>query len=230
MFPHHENELAQGTCCTDHSEGYARYWVHNAMLDIEGEKMSKSLGNFIVLRDMLQQQPHELVRLTLLSAHYRSNMNWSEQLLHQSRSLLDRLYTIKNECLGSNLQIPQIKQTEFFTMLLDDLNTPKAYAVLHELTNQYFKAEAETKQSIAAEISSICDFMNVAQLEPKEWFQGQTSEGAISADAVEALIAERTAAKKDRNFARADEIREELSAQGVQIKDTRDGTTWQREG
>ncbi|MEJ2044806.1 MAG: cysteine--tRNA ligase [Reinekea sp.] len=230
LFPHHENELAQGTCCTEHSDGYAKYWVHNAMLDIEGEKMSKSLGNFIVLRDMLKQQPHELVRLTLLSAHYRSNMNWSEQLMYQSRSLLDRLYTIRQENPEDTLELPDISGTGFFTMLLDDLNTPKALAVLHELTNQYFKSGNTAKIAIAAEIQSICNFLNIGQLEPKYWFQGQATEGAISAEEVETLIAERVEAKKTRNFARADEIRDELAAQGVQIKDTREGTSWQREG
>lgn len=229
LFPHHENELAQGTCCTDHSEGYARYWVHNAMLDIEGEKMSKSLGNFIVLRDMLKEQPHELVRLTLLSAHYRSNMNWSAQLLHQSRSLLDRLYTIKAESTGIAEQ-QNIKQSDFFAMLLDDLNTPKAFAVLHERTNQYFKAEGSEKAILAGEIFSICEFLNIAQLDSKEWFQGQPSQEAISAESVEALIVERAQAKKDKDFTRADEIRNQLAAEGIQIKDTREGTTWQREG
>ena len=229
QFPHHENELAQGTCCTDNSGGYARYWVHNAMLDIEGEKMSKSLGNFIVLRDMLANQPHELVRLTLLSAHYRSNMNWSEQLLHQSRSLLDRLYTIKGEN-ADPATLPNIKDSEFFNMLLDDLNTPKAFAVLHERTNQYFKAEAAEKPAIAAEVFSICQFLNIGQLTAQDWFQGQAADDAISAEAVETLIAERAQAKKTKDFARADAIREQLTNQGIHIKDTREGTTWQREG
>lgn len=231
LFPHHENEMAQGLCCANDDHGYARYWVHNAMLDIEGEKMSKSLGNFIVLRDLLAEQPHELVRLALLSAHYRSNMNWSEQLLHQSRSLLDRLYTIKQE--AANLSVEQaqpIKATEFFSMLLDDLNTPKAIAVLHELTNQFFKTEApEQRAELYSEIKAICDFINIAQLTPSEWFQGGASEGDISAEEVEQLIAERVSAKKNKDFAEADRIRDALAERGVLIKDTREGTTWTRE-
>jgi cysteinyl-tRNA synthetase len=229
LFPHHENELAQGVCCSESSNDYARYWVHNAMLDIEGEKMSKSLGNFIVLRDLLSEQPHELVRLALLSAHYRSNMNWSEQLLHQSRSLLDRLYTIKQDSTAPSTA-PQIQDTEFFTMLLDDLNTPKAFAVLHDLTNQFFKTDdANTRGTLKAEIYAICDFLNILKLDANDWFQGQASDDDISAEEVEALIAERVAAKKNKDFALADSLREKLAERGVQIKDTREGTTWTRE-
>jgi len=231
LFPHHENELAQGVCCTDQPGAYARYWVHNAMLDIEGEKMSKSLGNFIVLRDLLAQQPHELVRVALLSAHYRSNMNWSEQLLHQSRSLLDRLYTIKRDSaeLGS-APIADLMALPFMQMLLDDLNTPKAFAVLHELTNRFFKTDdLGERAQLKAEIFAITDFLNIAQLDADTWFQGQTAEGDISAEQVEALIAARQTAKKQRDFAGADAIRAQLADRGELINDTREGTLWSRE-
>jgi len=232
LFPHHENEMAQGVCCSDSSRGYAKYWVHNAMLDIEGEKMSKSLGNFIVLRDLLAEQPHELVRLALMSAHYRSNMNWSEQLLHQSRSLLDRLYTIKRDSADiSAVEVKDIKEQAFFNMLLDDLNTPKAIAVLHELTNRFFKAESDQeKAQLKGEIFAMTDFLNLVQLDASEWFQGAASDDDISAEEVEAFIVERKEAKKAKNFARSDEIRDELATRGVQIKDTREGTIWSRDG
>ncbi|MFT4675815.1 MAG: cysteinyl-tRNA synthetase [Reinekea sp.] len=231
LFPHHENELAQGVCCTDQPGAYARYWVHNAMLDIEGEKMSKSLGNFIVLRDLLAQQPHELVRVALLSAHYRSNMNWSEQLLHQSRSLLDRLYTIKRDSAElRSAPIADLMALPFMQMLLDDLNTPKAFAVLHELTNRFFKTDVLGERAqLKAEIFAITDFLNIAQLDADTWFQGQTAEGDISAEQVEALIAARQAAKKQRDFAGADAIRVQLADRGVLINDTREGTLWSRE-
>jgi len=231
LFPHHENEFAQGVCCTEHSNGYAKYWVHNAMLDIEGEKMSKSLGNFIVLRDMLSEQPHELVRLALLSAHYRSNMNWSNQLLHQSKSLLDRLYTIKrdNSDLIATASKP-ITELAFFEMLLDDLNTPKAFALLHDLTNRFFKSESTAeKAEIKGEIETICEFLNILNLDAQQWFQAAASDDAISAADIEVKIAERIAAKKNKDYAGADAIRDELAAQGVQIKDTREGTIWTRD-
>lgn len=231
LFPHHENELAQGICCSDHSGGYAKFWVHNAMLDIEGEKMSKSLGNFIVLRDILNAQPPELIRLSLLTAHYRSNMNWSEQLLHQSRSLLDRLYTIKRDHTELTTSPISIKETTFFQMLLDDLNTPRAFANLHELTTQFFKAETDDdKTRLANEIFAITDFIGIGQLEPQQWFQGTTDNDALTAEAIEALLDERVAAKKAKNFDRADAIRDNLAADGIQIKDTRDGTLWSRDG
>ena len=230
LFPHHENELAQGTCCSDHSGGYAKYWVHNAMLDIEGEKMSKSLGNFIVLRDILNEQPPELIRLALLTAHYRSNMNWSEQLLHQSRSLLDRLYTIKRDGDALKTTDINIRDTEFFAMLLDDLNTPKAFANLHELTTRFFKAESDDERAaLKSEIHAIADFIGVMQLDAQAWFQGTSDDSALSADAIEALLEERVAAKKAKDFARADEIRDQLAADGIQIKDTREGTLWSRD-
>lgn len=230
LFPHHENELAQGTCCSDHSGGYAKYWVHNAMLDIEGEKMSKSLGNFIVLRDILNEQPPELIRLALLTAHYRSNMNWSEQLLHQSRSLLDRLYTIKRDGAELPTTDVDIRDTGFFAMLLDDLNTPKAFANLHELTTRFFKADNDAERAVLkSEIHSIAEFIGVMQLDPQAWFQGTSDDSALTAEAIEALLDERVAAKKAKNFARADEIRDQLAAEGIQIKDTREGTLWSRD-
>ena len=224
QFPHHENELAQGTCCTDNSNGYVKYWVHNAMLLVDGEKMSKSLGNFIVLRDMLAKQPPELVRTALLSAHYRSNLDWSSQLLHQSRSLLDRLYTIKQDPTDFALgDIPDIKQTEFFNELLDDLNTPKAFAVLHDRINRFFKADDNEKAPLKAEIFAITRFLNIGNLEADEWFHGN-DDGGLSAKDIEAFIEQRAQAKKNKDYAGADRIRDQLAKQGITIKDTREGT------
>lgn len=228
LFPHHENELAQGSCCGGDGN-YVNYWIHNAMLNVEGEKMSKSLGNFIVLRELLQQQPPELVRLALLSTHYRSTMNWSKQLLQQSRALLDRLYTIKQEVAARSARPVDITATSFFRALLDDLNMPKALATLHEQVNQYFKASAAQKPSLAEQILVITDFLNIAQQSAEDWFQAAQDEQAISAAKIETLLSERTLAKEARDFIRADAIRAILAEAGVKIKDTRDGTQWQRE-
>jgi cysteinyl-tRNA synthetase len=230
LFPHHENELAQGVCCTDHSNGYSKYWVHNAMLDIEGEKMSKSLGNFIVLRDLLAEQPPELVRLALLSAHYRSNMNWSTQLLHQSKLLLDRLYTIKRDSAEIEAVTPSnLLELPALSAMLDDMNTPKVIASLHDLTGRFFKSEdALEKAELKGEIFAVTDFLNIAQLDAKDWFQAESADGLAVAE-IEALIEQRSEAKKAKDFARADAIRDELADAGIQIKDTRDGTQWVRE-
>lgn len=231
VFPHHENERAQGLCCVPDSQGYARYWVHNAMLDVDGEKMSKSLGNFTVLRDLLKQQPGELVRLALLSAHYRSNLNWSEQLLHQTRQTLDRLYTLLRDSRDIEPIMPENPlKLDAFQALLDDLNTPRALAALHETSNRFFKSsDAGERARLKGEVLAVADTLGILQQDPEQWFQGGDDDDLSSA-AVEALLEERQAAKKNRDFARADAIRDELAAAGIAIQDTREGTRWSREG
>lgn len=230
IFPHHENEMAQGLCCVPDSQGYARYWVHNAMLDVEGEKMSKSLGNFTVLRDVLNEQPGEVVRLTLLSAHYRSNLNWSEQLLSQSRQTLDRLYTVLRDSQDLDAVMPDdLSSLEAVQALLDDLNTPKAIAALYELTGQFFKTTDNTERArLKGELKAITNIMSIAQQDPMTWFHGQ-QQGGMQPDEIEDLIQQRQDAKKTKDFARADEIRDKLKRAGILIQDTREGTQWSRE-
>lgn len=230
IFPHHENEMAQGLCCVPDSQGYARYWVHNAMLDVEGEKMSKSLGNFTVLRDVLNEQPGEVVRLTLLSAHYRSNLNWSEQLLNQSRQTLDRLYTVLRDSQDLEAVMPDdLSSLEAVQALLDDLNTPKAIAALYELTGQFFKTADNTERArLKGELKAITNIMGIAQQDPTTWFHGQ-QQGGMQPDEIEDLIQQRQDAKKTKDFARADEIRDKLKRAGILIQDTREGTQWSRE-
>ncbi|MEX2365756.1 MAG: DALR domain-containing protein, partial [Pseudohongiellaceae bacterium] len=230
IFPHHENEMAQGLCCVPDSQGYARYWIHNAMLDVEGEKMSKSLGNFTVLRDVLNEQPGEVVRLTLLSAHYRSNLNWSEQLLSQSRQTLDRLYTVLRDSQDIEAVEPDdLSSLEAVQALLDDLNTPKAIAALYELTGQFFKTTDDTERArLKGELKAITNIMGIAQQDPMTWFHGQ-QQGGMQPDEIEDLIQQRQDAKKAKDFARADEIRDKLKQAGILIQDTREGTQWSRE-
>lgn len=230
IFPHHENEMAQGLCCVPDSQGYARYWIHNAMLDVEGEKMSKSLGNFTVLRDVLNEQPGEVVRLTLLSAHYRSNLNWSEQLLSQSRQTLDRLYTVLRDSQDLEAVEPNdLSSLEAVQALLDDLNTPRAIAALYELTSQFFKTTDNTERArLKGELIAITGILGIARQDPTSWFHGQ-QQGGMSPETIEALIQQRQDAKKAKDFARADEIRDELKQAGVLIQDTREGTQWSRE-
>ncbi|HET8904021.1 MAG TPA: cysteine--tRNA ligase [Saccharospirillum sp.] len=230
IFPHHENEMAQGLCCVPDSQGYARYWIHNAMLDVEGEKMSKSLGNFTVLRDVLNEQPGEVVRLTLLSAHYRSNLNWSEQLLSQSRQTLDRLYTVLRDSQELEAMVPDdLSSLEAVQALLDDLNTPKAIAALYELTGQFFKTTDNTERArLKGELKAITNILGIAQQDPMTWFHGQ-QQGGMQPDEIEDLIQQRQDAKKAKDFSRADEIRDELKRAGILIQDTREGTQWSRE-
>ncbi|MEP4544714.1 MAG: cysteine--tRNA ligase [Saccharospirillum sp.] len=230
IFPHHENEMAQGLCCVPDSQGYARYWVHNAMLDVEGEKMSKSLGNFTVLRDVLNEHPGEVVRLTLLSAHYRSNLNWSEQLLSQSRQTLDRLYTVLRDSQDIETVEPDdLSSLEAVQALLDDLNTPKAIAALYELTGQFFKTTDTTERArLKGELIAITGILGIAQQDPMTWFHGEQLDG-LQPEAIEDLIQQRQDAKKAKDFARADAIRDELKQAGILIQDTREGTQWSRE-
>jgi cysteinyl-tRNA synthetase len=230
IFPHHENEMAQGICCVPDSQGYARYWVHNAMLDVEGEKMSKSLGNFTVLRDVLREYPGEVVRLTLLSAHYRSNLNWSEQLLNQSRQTLDRLYTLLRDSSDLEPMMPEdLSSLDAIQALLDDLNTPKAIAALYDLSGRFFKSTDNTERArLKGELLAITEIMGIARLDPVEWFQGAGQNG-LQPEAIEDLIQQRHDAKQAKDFSRADAIRDELKEAGIIIQDTREGTQWSRE-
>lgn len=232
IFPHHENEIAQGKCCVPDSQGFVRYWVHNAMLDVEGEKMSKSLGNFTFLRDVLNAYPGEIVRLSLLSAHYRSNLNWSEQLMHQSRQTLDRLYTVLRDSEDLEPEMPDdLLALDSIQALLDDLNTPKAFAALHEASGRFFKTDDRDERArIKGEILTACDVLGMLREDPEAWFKGADVEGGLSEDEIEALVQARQDAKKAKDFARADTIRDELKDKGVVIQDTREGTRWSREG
>ncbi len=227
IFPHHENEIAQSQCA--HGGDYVRYWMHNAYLDIDGEKMSKSLGNFRTVRDLLEQFPGEVLRFALLSAQYRSPLNFSVELLEQSRASLDGLYGALREVQDIELGVDVPLQGEaFYAALNDDLNTPIAIAELHALAKALNKADDADKPALKARILAGADLLGILQNDPQEWFQGAASADAISAEDIEALIAERQQAKLDKNYARADEVREQLKEQGVILEDAREGTTWKR--
>lgn len=233
IFPHHENEVAQSVGC--HGEGtFAQYWMHNGILEVNGEKMSKSLGNFITLRDALKHYPGEVIRLALLSAHYRQPLNWTNQLMEQSRSTLNRLYTsLKGSQPLSEADKQKQLPAEFQEALEDDLNTPLALSYLHKLAGNINKAADDREKSILQVQLWACGaVLGILQEDPAVWFQGDLNaaedEDQISATSIEALIAERQHAKSDRNFGRADEIRKALAEQGVILEDTPIGTTWRR--
>ncbi|MDJ0878335.1 MAG: cysteine--tRNA ligase [Halieaceae bacterium] len=229
IFPHHENEIAQSRCA--HGGDYVRYWMHNAYVDIDGEKMSKSLGNFRTVRELLQQFPGEVLRFALLSAHYRSPLNFSPDLLAQARSSLDSLYTALREVADVPVDDEIVLDDEpFYAALNDDLNTPQAIAELHALAKALNKAEQADKPHLKARLLAGADLLGFLASDPEEWFQQAASEDAISVEEIEAAIAERQQAKANRDFARADELRDMLASQGVVLEDSRDGTTWRREG
>jgi cysteinyl-tRNA synthetase len=205
IFPHHENEIAQSRCAHG-GLPLARFWVHNGFVDMGTEKMSKSLGNIITPAELLAQGHRgETLRLALLSAHYRSPLPWTDALIDQSKTILDRLYRTAGDAGDGEID------GEVVEALSDDLNTPAALARL-----QAIEKPAVLKASAL--------FLGLLQDSAEEWFRGGADEGAI-----EARIAERAVAKKNRDFATADRIREELKAEGIILEDGPSGTTWRKE-
>jgi cysteinyl-tRNA synthetase len=228
IFPHHENEIAQSECA--HGGEYVRYWLHNAYLDIDGEKMSKSLGNFRMVRDLLSRYPGEVLRFALLSAHYRSPLNFSAELLSQSRASLDTLYGVLRET--QDLQPAgdvNLEGEPFYQALDDDLNTPVAIAELHALAKSLRTASDAERPLLKARLQAGARLLGILQADPQQWFHQGGEAGAITEETIETIIAERQQAKAERDFARADALRESLRDKGVILEDSRAGTTWRRE-
>jgi cysteinyl-tRNA synthetase len=227
IFPHHENEIAQGRCA--HGGDYVRYWMHNAYLDIDGEKMSKSLGNFRTVRDLLESYRGEVLRFALLSAHYRSPLNFSAELLDQAQATLDSLYSTLRDVQDIELDMEiELVDEPFYKALNDDLNTPVAIAEVHALAKQLHKASAAEKPALKGRILAAGNLLGILEQDAVEWLQSTAASDAISAAEIEAQIQQRQQAKLDKNYARADEIRAALLAQGVVLEDSREGTQWKR--
>jgi cysteinyl-tRNA synthetase len=227
IFPHHENEIAQSRCA--HGGDYVRYWMHNAHLNIDGEKMSKSLGNFRTVRDLLQSYRGEVLRFALLSAHYRSPLNFSAELLDQAQATLDSLYSTLREVQGVDVDTEVILPDEpFYLALNDDLNTPIAIAEIHALAKQLHKAEPAQKASLKGRMLAAGNLLGILEQDAQEWLQGAASDDAVSAQDIEVLIEQRQQAKLDKDYTRADEIRQQLLGQGVVLEDSREGTQWKR--
>jgi cysteinyl-tRNA synthetase len=230
IFPHHENEIAQGCCA--HGTDYVRYWMHNGYINIDGEKMSKSLGNFRLVRDLLAKFPGEVLRFALLSSHYRSPLNFSAELLEQAESSLDSLYYAllgRGETVEADADYRLPEDHPVLIALLDDLNTSEAISALHAIAARLNKAELNEKPALKAELQAAAHLLGLLEAEPSAWFQDKKAgEDGLDNATIDGLVAERTQAKKDRNFARADEIRDQLKDAGIQLEDTREGTRWTR--
>jgi len=227
IFPHHENEIAQSCCANDHKP-LANFWMHNGFINIDGEKMSKSLGNFRLVRDLLKQYPGEVLRYALLSSHYRSEQNFSKDLLDSAWRSLDTLY-------GYLRGLQQVKplhnpDSAGYLALLDDLNTPVAISEMHRLAKSVNQASGTQQREIIAELLGLAGILGLLQEDPQQWFERVRGEqeSQISGAQIEALIAKRQEAKKNRDFVHADSIRQQLLDQGVVLEDSREGTSWRR--
>jgi cysteinyl-tRNA synthetase len=227
IFPHHENEIAQSRCA--HGGDYVKYWMHNAYLDIDGEKMSKSIGNVRSVRDLLKVYRGEVLRFALLSAHYRSPLNFSAELLEQAETTLGGLYSTLRDVQDIELDVDvPLAGEAFYQALEDDLNTPVAIAEIHALAKQLHKASAGEKPVLKARILAAGNLLGILEQDPQAWLQGGVSDDVISAQDIEAQILARQDAKLSKDYARADEIRQALLDQGVVLEDSREGTQWRR--
>lgn len=219
IFPHHENEIAQ-SCCAHHSP-YVNVWLHNGFLTMQGEKMAKSVGNVFLPHDLLQEFPGEALRYTLLSAHYRQPLDWSETAVQQSRRTLDRYYQILRELDGVDAH-PNIGPDQgVVDALCDDLNTPEAFARLASLSR-----DMHDKTVLKSTLLATGRLLGIFMQSPDDWFSFGLDVTKADADRIESLIAARAEAKKNRDFARADAIRNELTEMGIAIEDTKNGTQW----
>ena len=230
IFPHHENELAQSSCAHQGAT-FSRYWMHNGFLNVNHEKMSKSLGNVLLVRELLEQAPGEAVRLALLAAHYRQPLDWSGELLAQARRNLDRLYGTLRDVAGWEDDWPQAEpDATFMAALEDDLNTPRALAALFDLARDANRSDdAAARRQLAARLRASGEVLGLLGAQPEAWFTGAAAPALSNAD-VERLLGERREARARRDFAAADRIRGELTAAGISIEDGPDGTRWRRSG
>jgi len=216
VFPHHENEIAQSRCAF-HTDVMANYWMHNGFLQVEGEKMSKSLGNFFTIHELLADWPGEVLRFNMLRTHYRQPIDWTVKGLEESWKTLDDWYWMVGDAPSGALPATVLDP------LCDDLNTPQAIAALHGLRNRAQGGDEKARGDLAASLRLLGFLGETAA----QWAARRQSGGDVDAAKVESLIAARTAARKAKDFAESDRIRDELAAMGVVLKDSKDGTTWE---
>ena len=229
IFPHHENEVAQSECsCPGHD--FVRHWVHNGFLSVNGEKMSKSLGNFITIRQALEGAPGEVLRLMMLSTHYRHPLDWSEEGVRQARTRLDRLYRVLQKAGAAAEEYKgdmSLQGDDFSKALQDDLNTPLALSVLERQADELSKSDGPELIIHYNSLRANANILSILQKDPETWFKG--GEAASDVGHIEAQIALRIDARKNKDFASADNIRDALVENGIILEDRPDGSTdWRR--
>jgi len=229
-FPHHENEIAQA--CASNGGEFARYWLHNGFVNINAEKMSKSLGNFFTIREVIKKYHPEVLRMFILGTHYRSPLDFSDSALDTARAGLDRLYESKRRLkqIGVNALLPAfITNDAFESAMNDDFNTPEALAEVFNINrevNKILDAGLDVNENdLLIRFSTMLDLLGILKVDADAWFQGIDD---VVVKEIERLIIERAVAKKARDFTRADAIRDELAAQGIVLEDGASGTSWKR--
>ena len=225
IFPHHENEIAQSVCAHG-GKAYVNYWMHNGMLNVDSAKMSKSTGNVLLVHDLVKELPGEVIRMMLLSAHYRQPLDWNDDGVRQVKNTLDRYYGLLRDAkdiVPEQADVPQ----SMIEVLSDDLNTPKAFAELAQIAKSFSTATGAEKAKFKGMLLAAGGLLGLLQQDPEAWFkQGQ----GLAEHEIDRLIAQRQEAKKARNFAEADKIRADLASKGILIEDTATGTKWKRTG
>ncbi len=223
-FPHHENEIAQSSCAHKGAP-LARVWLHNGFLRMGADKMSKSLGNIVLPRDLLKKWPGEVLRFALLSAHYRQPLEWTDELVENSKRQLDKFYRLLAE--ATDAPVAAKPPQSIVLALDDDLNTPEAIAGLHELRDIAMQMQGEARVRAIGSLKAAGALLGFFSVRPEEWFKGAVTDGPSPAE-IDALLAERAAARKAKDFAKSDRIRDELAAKGIIIEDGPKGAAWRR--
>ena len=222
IFPHHENEIAQ-SCCTsasiDEPDSYAKYWMHNGFVTINGEKMAKSLGNIILVKDLAENYHGEVIRLALLSSHYRQGLDWNEKVIHQANKLINKLYEIKDDLDGITISDKNENNLDAISILMDDLNTPGLITELNNIVKEYNSSDSD-KEKIKSRLGLISSVLGILEDETfneiSEEFKNKINE----------MVLKRSKAKNNKDFETADAIRDQLLELGVEINDSSDGTEW----
>ena len=229
VFPHHENEIAQ-TCSLNKNhdpDSFAHFWFHNGFVNVEGEKMSKSIGNIRLVHDLKNQYSGEVLRLTLLSAHYRQPLNWTKEIIDQNSKMLDRLYRSLKDLQDIELTSENLCN-DVMESLLDDLNTPKLLAHLNTLTNKLSTANKNEKINIKNNLIAAGKILGIMKEDPDVWL-GYNQSSNPEKEEIEGLINQRNEARRDKDFKLADEIRDKLKIKGIEIEDTNNGTIWRKD-
>jgi cysteinyl-tRNA synthetase len=224
-FPHHENESAQ-SCCANGTDVFANYWLHNGMINMGQQKMSISIGNILLIKDVNDQYKGEVIRYLLLSAQYRQSVDWSEDSIHKAQKTMDRIYATLRSHIEVKAKISKENIPDKLIQALDDdLNTPIAFAVINKIAKNLANATTENdKELFKSQLLSIGDLLGLFLEDPEQWFKSNTDQ--VDVEKVEALIKQRNLARDNKDWAKSDEIREELSSLNVVLEDSSEGTRW----